>query len=275
MKLRLISLKKILGVGAIATSLLLTAAIKSEAGVWNLSSHFAEKEATAEEIEQFLVSSTERASAENPIHYLTDVYKAIFEPQAVKIPFRYTKETVDGEDILQAGTMYYSKGDLFILNEMPEATNWTTNFATINGELYTWESGEKSGLKLTRFKGDTIELLDYWIDPALIMRFTYLDYQAQPEAFEVIAQPDEKLYLKRKNVPNGFVGMRIEESPHWMSALVTRQCGEEGCLTDEIFALEVDRPIPIDAIPDAIKGLPEDVTFEPSEQTADSYMTYL
>ncbi|MEO0647199.1 MAG: hypothetical protein AAFZ17_13755 [Cyanobacteria bacterium J06650_10] len=36
-----------------------------------------------------------------------------------------------------------------------------------------------------------------------------------------------------------------------------------------------NRPIPISEIPAEVQRLPEGVTFEPVEQTADSYMSYL
>lgn len=36
-----------------------------------------------------------------------------------------------------------------------------------------------------------------------------------------------------------------------------------------------NRSIPIGEIPDEVQRLPEGVTFEPVEQTADSYMNYL
>lgn len=278
MKLRLTGLKKILGVSAIAT-LFIACPLEAKAGVWNLDERFPEEAAT-EEMERFLMDAADSASPENPVSYLSEVYAAIFEPEAVKIPFQYVKETAAGTEVLQSGAMYYSQGDLFILNDPVDSSplniaTWGTNFATVDGELYAWNPEETTGLQLTRFQGDTIELLDYWIDPAMLMRFTYLDYQQKPENFKVI-EVGEETYLQRKEATYGFAGMRIAESPHWMSALVTLGCQEETCpTTGETFTVEIGRPIPIEAIPEDVRTLPSEITFEPSDQTADSYLIYL
>lgn len=264
---------------SVTASFLFAAAPEAKAGVWNLSARFSEG-ATTEEMEQFLLDAANQAAAENPVSYLSDVYAAMFEPEAVKIPFQYVKETAAGQEILQSGNIYYSKGDLFILNDLLKEdtsgiTDWGTNFATIDGQLYSWKTGADSGVQLTRFQGDTIELLDYWVDPAMLMRFTYLDYQQKPEDFEVITVGEET-YLRRKSAPYGFAGMRVETAPHWMSALVTISCKETVCdASEETYVIEIDRPIPIEAIPADVQTLPEGITFEPSTQTADSYLTYL
>ena len=271
----MIRIKKVLGAGVATATLLLTTALSANAGVWNFREYLAEQDVTTEDIEQLLLRAAETAAPENPVSYLDEVYKAMFEPQAVKIPFRHVRETAAGKEILQTGTIYYSQGDLFILNELPNPEVEATNFATVGGELYTWESESTTGLKLTRFKGDTVELLDYWIDPAMIMRFTYLDYQQKPDDFEVIEKGSE-LYLQRKEAPHGFAGIRVGEAPHWMSAMVTLQCEGETCsAAGDTTSLEIDRPISIENIPEVVKALPEGVTFEPSDQTVDSYLVYL
>ena len=225
---------------------------------------------------------------------LREIFEAIFEPTAVKIPMRVFAE--DGT-LIRASTIYYSEGELFSRSEPIESgaepfggEDNETNFATIDGSLYAWESNESVGKELTRFTGDTVSLVIYLTDWSIAMRSTYFHYLREPENF--IATEDNGVTTLTFNDADTdtssdfFEGMRFSSDPLWMDALILNipdckrelapleNCSEADRTTQEI-TMEVGYPIPIEEIPADVKTLPEGVTFEPSPWTASSYMGYL
>ncbi|MEL7358945.1 MAG: hypothetical protein AAFN40_20600 [Cyanobacteria bacterium J06560_6] len=266
-------------VSTLATVLVVWLPMPAIAGLWGFEEQFADREnVPTEEVVQSIYDQIEgaediQAGADNVLA----MYQSIFEPAAVKIPMRIVNE--DGE-VLGSSALYFSDGELFNVHDFyPEAGN-TRSFITQDGQLYTWQNGETTGQILTRFTGDTVELTDYIIDFSVLMRSTYNQYLRSPDQFT--ATVDEgvtTLIYNEESQP--FVGIRFTEDPLWMRALLMEfeDCAFEGCTEEQAdmrrVTLEVDPPIPLEEVPADVKQLPEDVTFEPSEQTADSFMRFL
>lgn len=263
----------------LATALIVCSPSTAIAGIWGFEQQFADREnVPTEEIVQSIYDQIEgaddiQAGADNVLA----MYQSIFEPAAVKIPMRIVSG--DGE-VLGASALYFSDGDLFNVHEFyPEGGN-TRSFVTQDGKLYTWQNGEATGQILTRFTGDTVELTDYIIDFSVIMRSTYNNYLRNPEQFTA-TENDGTTTILYNGETQPFLGIRFTEEPLWMRALLMEfeDCPFESCTEQQTdmqrVALEVDPPIPLEAIPAEVRQLPEDVTFEPSEQTADSFMSFL
>ncbi|MEL6352803.1 MAG: hypothetical protein AAFR58_13660 [Cyanobacteria bacterium J06627_28] len=275
--------KSLLGAGAmpfvslaIATALIAATPSPSSAGIWGFSRHWAERtDVTYEDAEQALLDAAETRGQGSVVGNLYPAYEVVFESAAVEIPFRFTAEREGNREVTSSGTIYYSEGELVILTDRIGGDN----FVTIEGNLYSWKTGETTGKILTRFTGDTVELIDYWIDPAVLMRYIYQDTQTTPEEFTVTEVGDELVYTY-KAAPYGFLGVRVTaQAPFWMTAMLySLECQQEICLTDdgsEFAAREVDPPTTLTAIPAEVQVLPEGVTFEESDWTADIFMTYL
>ncbi|MEO1633843.1 MAG: hypothetical protein AAFS04_02020 [Cyanobacteria bacterium J06631_9] len=261
---------------AIATALIVATPSPSSAGIWGFSRHWADRtDVTYEDAEQALLDAAETRGQGSVVGNLYPAYEAIFNPAAVEIPFRFVTEKDSSREVTASGTIYYSEGELVILTDRVGGDN----FVTREGDLYTWKTGERTGQKLTRFTGDTVELIDYWIDPAVLMRYIYQDTQAMPENFTVTEVDDELAYLFAE-APYGFLGVRVTaQAPFWMTAMLySLECQEEICLYDHsgnFAAREVDPPTVLTEIPAEVQVLPEGITFEESTRTADTFMTYL
>lgn len=259
-----------------ATSFIAATPSPSSAGIWGFSRHWADRtDVTYEDAEQALLNAASASRSRSVIGNLLPAYEAVFESAAVEIPFRFVTERDGSREVASSGTIYYSEGELVILTDRTGGDN----FITIEGDLYSWKTGETTGKKLTRFTGDTVELIDYWIDPAVLMRYIYQDTQVTPEEFTVTEVGDELAY-RYKAAPYGFLGVRVTaQAPFWMTAMLySLECQQEICLTDdgsEFAAREVDPPTTLTAIPAEVQVLPENVTFEESDWTADVFMTYL
>jgi len=262
----------------LASALVMTMPLDAIAGIWGLEEQFADRENVPHS--ELVESIYQRVT---PIDYqpgdngVRAYYEALFEPEAVEIPVR----TVSASgDILNEATLYYSQGDLFYLYKTAEPAGIYRNFATVDGELYTWPTGASTGQKLTRFTGDTTELLDYIVDFSLIKRSAYGEYLDTPESFEV-NESDGVTTLKYKDGVEPFVGIQFVQEPLWLSSLIMEaspnasRCDDADCHETARIYIEVAPPIPLSAIPSEVQTLPEEVTFEPSEQTADTFMVYL
>jgi len=201
------------------------------------------------------------------------IANAILDPKAVKIPFSAFIEKGNSKQILASGTMYYSKGDLFVLNDKSDRENRSINYATIGGKLYRWKFGAKKGEILKRYTKDTEALLGYLLDVSLIKASIYRDYREKPNNFLVSQEGDAKTILY-KQISNGFAGIKIQESPFWMSSFLHCDCVSITSTT-ALTVFEINRPIPLEKIPDSVKVLPSGVKFKPTEDTVESDMVYL
>ena len=107
------------GAMAIASALLVALPLEASAGTWNLQEKFADREnVTHAEIVQEVYSQIDAAADDfQPIPpELEKVYEAIFEPPAVKIPFRVLRESGESEEILYSTAIYYSQGDIVFID---------------------------------------------------------------------------------------------------------------------------------------------------------------
>jgi hypothetical protein len=256
--------------------------LPAQAGFWAFEKKFAgKKNVSYNEITQVIYNHVDRTAkspkGEVPAEF-KEVFQAVFEPAAVKIPFRTV--TVKGSDrkILEDGVIYFAKGQIVVKHNLTSPNANTPDFATIGNKLYAWKPGEKKGQILKRFTGDTIELVDYLIDPALLMRYTYFDYKRSSKDFIVSNTPNSTTIL-RKNAPYGFAGIRFKSAPLWLGTNIIASCKAEICPSvtadTELTQIEIDRPIPIPQIPIELLKLPKNVKFTQSEGSIDQYLSYL
>jgi hypothetical protein len=216
-------------------------------------------------------------SSVNPDIEWRQFIDAMFSPKAVKMAFNIFSRIGDKEsskNVVASGNIYYSKGELFVLYDKNSKGEPNTNFATINGKLYAWETGTKQGTILKRIDEDTEALLIYSVDPAGFKRATYFDeYRKQPGKFSVMQQGDIKMILL-KQVTRPFGGIEIQENPFWLRSFIFCDC-QSVRPTTPVSVFEVNRPVPLEKIPDSVKVLTPDVKFEPSETTVEYYLKYL
>ncbi len=217
--------------------------------------------------------------AQEPQRYreISQILHALFDSPAVKIPFRTTFGTKGLQRATSSGAIYFAQGDIFIVYDTPPEASTDLRLepeeefvATLNGKVYTWKNGSKSGKILKRYPRDTLSLLFYSTDPAGIMRSLYQDYIKAPQNFNVSKQGGVK-HLMFKQPQSIFTGILIRENPFWFSGFVTKFTDSEG--TTGIS--EFDPPIPLQSLPEKIKQLPKGVRFTPSPETLESRMVYL
>ncbi|MCY7321259.1 MAG: hypothetical protein LH660_05520 [Phormidesmis sp. CAN_BIN36] len=217
--------------------------------------------------------------AQEPQRYrkTSQILHALFDSPAVKIPFRTITIIGSRRSITSSGAIYFAQGGIFIVHDaLPKAPTERyrfgseESFATLNGEIYTWKDGSKSGEILKRYPKDTLNFLFYSIEPAGVMRSAYQEYIEAPQNFSV-SKRGEVNHLMLKQPQSGFAGVLIRENPFWLSGLVMKSTESEK--TTGIS--EFDPPIPLQSLPEKIKQLPKGVRFTPSPATLERRMVYL
>jgi hypothetical protein len=256
--------------------------LPAQAGFWAFEKKFAgKKNVSYNEITQVIYNHIDRTAkspkSEVPAEF-KEVFQAVFEPAAVKISFRTVKVKGADRNILEDGVIYFAKGQLVVKHNSTLPNTNIPDFATIGDQLYAWKPGEKEGKILNRFTGDTIELVDYLIDPALLMRYTYFDYKRSSKDFTV-SNTQNPTTILRKNAPYGFAGIRFNSAPLWLGINMIATCKTETCppvaADTELTQIEIDRPIPITNIPSELLQLPKNVKFTKSKGSVDQYLSYL
>ena len=256
--------------------------LPAQAGFWAFEKKFAgKKNVSYNEITQVIYDHVDRVAKspkkEVPAEF-KETFQAVFEPAAVKIPFRTMRVKGTDRKILEDGVIYFAKGQIVVKHNstLPNAT--IPDLATIEGKLYAWTLGKKEGQILKRFTGDTIELVDYLIDPALFMRYTYFDYKRSPNDFTANNTQNSTTIL-RKKFPYGFMGIRFSSAPLWLETIMITNCNTETCppvtADTELTQFEIDRPISIPQIPSELLKLPKNVKFVQSAGSVDQYLSYL
>lgn len=266
-----------MGAMAIASAAIIASPLPALAGTWNLQERFAGSDATHAEITRDIYSQIEAAAAASQSipPELAEVYKAIFEPPAVKIPFRVVRESDQSQEILYSTAIYYSQGEIVFVDDAESPLpNRLNSFITLGDNLYTWAPGAQTGEILSRFTGDTVELVDFLINPIPLVRYLYLAYSASPEAFSVTAT-DGETFVREDGVIEGLVGIKFQRDPLWLSAGVFGDRLTEDAADADRLVLEIDPPIPLETIPPELQTLPEGVTFEPSENTVNNFLIEL
>ena len=254
----------------------------AQAGFWAFEKKFAgKKNVSYDEITQVIYNHIDR-TAKSPKGEIQAEFKetlqAVFEPAAVKIPFRTVQVKGADRKIVEDGVIYFAKGQIVVKHNSTLPNASIPDFATIEGKLYAWALGKKEGQILKRFTGDTIELVDYLIDPALLMRYTYFEYKRSPKDFTVTNVPNSTTIL-RKQISYGFVGIRFNSVPLWLGNNIITNCKTKNCppitAGTELTQIEIDRPIPIPQIPSELLKLPKNVKFVQSKGSVDQYLSYL
>lgn len=213
--------------------------------------------------------------AQEPQRYreTSQILHALFDSPAVKIPFRTVATKGSQRIAIRSGAIYFAQGDIFIVHDVPPRKLKNRDpeefFATLNGKIYTWKDGSKSGEILKRYPRDTLGFLFYSLDPSGIMRSLYQDYIKAPQNFNVSRQGGVKR-LMLKQPQSGF-GVLIRENPFWLSGLVVESLRDP---KREIEVWEFDPPISLQSLPEKIKQLPRGVHFTPTPATLESRMVY-
>lgn len=118
--------------------------------------------------------------AQEPQRYreTSEVLHALFDSPVVKIPFRTVTKKGSQRSLISSGAIHFAQGDIFIVRDTPRKASMNhfepeESLATINGKIYNWKDGSKSGEILKRYPKDTLDFLFYNVAPARIMRSLY------------------------------------------------------------------------------------------------------
>lgn len=201
---------------------------------------------------------------------LLDYLKQIFEPEAIKIDFRTIFNTKNKKEIISQGSIWFSKGNLFIRQH--GKGELIDNYITTRDFIYSWETGKKEGTKFKRIENDTIHFLIYFLDSSEIKTCIYQSYLSQPENF--ITKINNNILEIRLRENDGFRGIGIIENPLWLKELYVQipNNNNEG---DAEYVFQFDSPILIDKIPRKVKKIPREIKWKQSDSTIESLMVYL
>lgn len=208
---------------------------------------------------------------------LLQYYEAAFSPKVVKVGFATHREGEEGRVLVSSGVMYFSRGELAVHYSKvdPSHDEIAMNYVTKDGNLYEWSPGAKSGRILKRYHGDTTELFEYLLDPALLRRYMYLEYRKSPESWKLdslkggVSLIPSELRFRRGGV--GAIG--ITQEPFWLKSIVFIPTGGSSRKGNLIFTVEPPREVK--AIPNNVHQVPADVRFEDSVATVEWRLRYL
>jgi hypothetical protein len=209
---------------------------------------------------------------------ISQMFHALFDAPAVKITVRGVSEEGAQRATIPSKTIYFSKGDIFIIPDPIDSTSTRPPekeefFATLNGKVYTWREGSKGGQILSRLPNDTIAFLLYSIDPGMMMGSLYRDYyQQKPQDF-IKTKQGENQRLMFKQPKSGFAGVVVRENPFWLTGILFET--QDSKQPKVLWGLEVDPPVPLQVLPETIKQLPKGVNFTPSGATLKNWAVYL
>jgi hypothetical protein len=216
----------------------------------------------------------QKSLSSNEIRYLHSSCEMLAElsgTHAIQIDF-YTYADMQGKkNMLQSGSIWFCKGDLFI-QRSPDPNSGeleNLNYATIDGKVFEWNSITKKGRTYKRYDRDTFEFLIYFVDAAGFKTFTYEDYIQKPEQFKVTVQQNIKT-IELLEPRYGFEGIQIIEKPFWLYALILRHSPD----SPRIFYV-FEQPKPINMVPKHLKKLPYSIDFQESDLTLEARMEYL
>lgn len=208
-----------------------------------------------------------------PLAYpeLEQVARALFEPEAVSIRFRSFELRAGAPHTLQAGTIWYSHGDLFVQVDEFDRGHTAKNYATIGNDLVSWNAGAREGIAFTRYPGDTVDFLWYIVDPSAFKKAIYFEYLRDPEQFSESSTPSGTELLFRKPL-EGFLGVVVVPKPLWLSSLMFEDPSAGG---SPRVVMEMLPPEAVPALPPHVSKLANGITFERSEFTIKAHMEYL
>lgn len=204
---------------------------------------------------------------------LAEYYKQVFDPEIIQINFRTLKRKNGNQTQLNFGTVWFSKGALYIRQQ----AKGSDNYITVDNGIYSWQAEADRGVMYTRKRDDTMNFLIYFIDISGIMRSFYYKYLQSIDSFDVNKQNNlfeiklKKTYSQKD--PYIFSGIGFYEKPLWLREVYIRSNNStsEGYETITQF----DNPIVIYKIPLDIMELPEAIKFEKVNETIESKMVYL
>ncbi len=230
---------------------------------------------TVKSLYQSLEQDREQVSPER-YQVFSDLYHALFDASVIQINFHGVFERGAQTTATPTSTLYFSKGEIFIIPaphnaQLDQSQGERRFFATLNGNVYTWVEGRKEGEILKRVSNDTLNFLFYSIDPSGIGRALYDEHLKAPQNSIISEKGGVKRFMFKKPISGSFAGVLVREKPFWITgfAIATEKS------TGGTAIFEVDPPIPLETIPEAVRQLPKDVQFSPSPQTLQNWMVYL
>jgi hypothetical protein len=201
---------------------------------------------------------------------LAEAAASLFEPEAIALDFSAIQEFADGSKKTTAGTIWYSKGRIFLEHTaIPDGeTPW--EYATVGDKLFGWKHGDSKLTSFKRYPGDTVDFLWYIADVSAIKASLHFMFLEKPEAFDVRDSPPWQRLVLREPL-EGFRELGIRASPLWLREVVyTIPTGEEA----EVRMI-VEPPRSIDALPERLESNVPKVQIEATEWTIKSRMEFL
>ncbi len=213
-----------------------------------------------------------RGSVSNPkpmAHpQLAEAASSLFEPEAIKLDFSTVQLFTDGSKKTHAGTIWYSKGRIFLeYTAIPDGeTPW--QFATVGDKLLGWKHDDSTLTSFKRYPGDTVDFLWYLADVSAIKASLHFMFLEKPEAFNVHDNPPWRRLVLREPL-EGFSELAIRVSPLWLREMVyTVPAGAE-------VRMMVEPPRAIDVLPERLESSVPKLDIKSREWTIKSQMEYL
>jgi hypothetical protein len=201
---------------------------------------------------------------------LAEAAASLFKPEAIALDFSAIQLFTDGSKKTTAGTIWYSKGRIFLEHTaIPDGeTPW--EYATVGDKLLGWKHGDSKVTSFKRYPGDTVDFLWYLADVSAIKASLHFMFLQKPDAFDARDSPPWRRLVLREPL-EGFRELAIRASPLWLREVVyTIPTGEEA----EVRMI-VDPPRTIDALPARLESNLPKVQIEPIDWTIKSRMEFL
>jgi len=213
-----------------------------------------------------------RASASRPrqVSYpeLIEVARALFDPPGVAIDFSDTTVDPDGAAQTTTGTIWYVRGRLVLeYREVPDGEKPRT-IATVGDRLLSWRFGEREAVSYRRYDGDVIEVLLNLVDPMLHKTAIYYAYLRDPSRFTP-ARDGDSLKLHFEKGEGLAASNTVLLSPLWFRehTFTTKRGGT--------VSWTVERPRPVDELPDHLRSLPDGLVVKPTAATIREILEYI
>ena len=215
-----------------------------------------------------------RASAQKPwptvYPQLLEVAGAIFDPPAVEIRFRTTETERGVARTIRRGTIWYSRGRVFVEHEPVPGEEEQDNYATIGDELVSWPAGGRRGVSFDRGEGDVAMLVWYLVDPSAIKAGTYFEVLEDPGSFDTEPSGARTTYSRREREDPVWRSLEVIAKPLWFPTLRYR-LGDDA----PVYEMVTEPPRVHAALPARLSRIADGVRFEREGNTVDARLKYI